>query len=266
MSGSHASANANKHPSLIDDDTPTPPHARFSWARLMFFFGCGFGLWVLFMYALMFIFGYGTLFNMAMFFSKAALVTFGGAYAVLPYVFQTAVGHFQWLSAEQMIDGLALGETTPGPLIMVVAFVGYLGGVNHSVLGTGQPFLSGAVAASIVTFCTFLPSFVFILVGGPLVESTHGQLKFTAPLTAITAAVVGVILNLTLFFAWHVWWPHATGAVPFSGGFDMFAALLTLVAAIALFRFKTGIMTIIAVCGLIGLLRALLLLFANPVT
>ena len=145
---------------------------------------------------------------MGLFFTKAALLTFGGAYAVLPYVFQGAVEHYGWLSATQMIDGLALGETTPGPLIMVVAFVGFIGGYLKEVFGPDTLFLAGAIAASIVTWFTFLPSFVFILLGGPLVESTHGNLKFTAPLTAITAAVVGVILDLALFFGYHVLWAH----------------------------------------------------------
>jgi chromate transporter len=138
---------------------------------------------------------------MGWFFTKAALLTFGGAYAVLPYVYQGAVEHFQWLSGPQMIDGLALGETTPGPLIMVVAFVGFVGGWRKQVLGPDSAVPRRALAATVVTFFTFLPSFVFILAGGPLVESTHGKLGFTAPLTAITAAVVGVILNLALFFA-----------------------------------------------------------------
>ena len=135
------------------------------------------------------------------FFTKAALLTFGGAYAVLPYVYQGAVEQQQWLSAAQMMDGLALGETTPGPLIMVVAFVGFLAAWSQPFLGPDSALLSGVVAACVVTAFTFLPSFVFILAGGPLVESTHGRLGFTAPLTAITAAVVGVIVNLALFFA-----------------------------------------------------------------
>ena len=152
---------------------------------------------------------------MGWFFTKAALLTFGGAYAVLPYVYQGAVGHYGWLTPTQMIDGLALGETTPGPLIMVVAFVGFVGAYVAALFGAGSSVprrRSGGVAG---TWFTFLPSFLFILAGGPLVESTHGDLKFTAPLTAITAAVVGVILNLALFFGYHVLWPAG-----FAGRFD----------------------------------------------
>jgi chromate transporter len=148
-----------------------------------------------------------------------------------------------------MIDGLALGETTPGPLIMVVAFVGFIGAYVHALFGTENLFLAGAVAAIVVTWFTFLPSFIFIFAGGPLVESTHGDLKFTAPLTAITAAVVGVILNLAMFFGYHVLWPQG-----FSGVFDWVSALLAVAAAVALFRFKRGVIEVIAACAVIGLI------------
>jgi chromate transporter len=163
-------------------------------------------------------------------------------------VYQGAVEHYGWLTGPQMIDGLALGETTPGPLIMVVAFVGFVGGWTKELFGPDALFLAGAAAAAVVTFFTFLPSFVFILLGGPLVETTHGELAFTAPLTAITAAVVGVILNLALFFAWHVLWP-AGG----SGPFDWISALIGIAAGVALFRFKAGIIPVILACGAIGL-------------
>ena len=190
----------------------------------------------------------GTLTQMGWFFTKAALLTFGGAYAVLPYVYQGAVETHQWLSGPQMIDGLALGETTPGPLIIVVAFVGFVGGWLKQVFGPEALFLGGAVAATVVTFFTFLPSFVFILAGGPLVEATHGKLGFTAPLSAITAAVVGVILNLAMFFAYHVLWPQG-----FGGRFDALSALITLAAAVALFRFKVGVIPLLGACAALGL-------------
>ncbi len=195
----------------------------------------------------------GLLARMGWFFTKAALLTFGGAYAVLPYVYQGAVEQHQWLSGAQMIDGLALGETTPGPLIMVVAFVAFVGGWLKQVLGPDALFLGGALAATVVTFFTFLPSFVFILAGGPLVEATHGKLGFTAPLSAITAAVVGVILNLALFFAYHVLWPQG-----FSGRFDTFSAVIAVAAALALFRFKVGVMPLLAACAAAGLAVTLL--------
>ncbi|MFZ2649696.1 MAG: chromate transporter, partial [Burkholderiaceae bacterium] len=197
---------------------------------------------------------HGTLTQMGWFFTKAALATFGGAYAVLPYVYQGAVEQHQWLSAAQMIDGLALGETTPGPLIMVVAFVGFVGGWLKQALGPDSLFLGAALAASVVTFFTFLPSFVFILAGGPLVEATHGKLSFTAPLSAITAAVVGVILNLALFFAYHVFWPQGI-----AGRFDAVSALLAVAAAVALFRFKLGVIPLLTASAAAGLLVTLLL-------
>jgi chromate transporter len=190
---------------------------------------------------------------MGWFFSKAALVTFGGAYAVLPYVYQGAVETHGWLSGPQMIDGLALGETTPGPLIMVVAFVGFVGGWQQEIFGTEALFAAGALAAAVVTFFTFLPSFVFILAGGPAVEATHGRLGFTAPLSAITAAVVGVIVNLALFFAYHVLWPKG-----FGGPFDAVSALITVAAALALFRFNVGVLYLLGACAAAGLVIELL--------
>jgi chromate transporter len=190
----------------------------------------------------------GTETQMGWFFTKAALVTFGGAYAVLPYVYQGGVEQYQWLTATQMIDGLALGETTPGPLIMVVAFVGFVGGWSKELLGPDMIFLAGMWGATIATFFTFLPSFLFILVGAPLVEATRHDIKFTAPLTGITAAVVGVVLNLALFFAYHVIWPEG-----FEGRFEWFSVLITIVAFIALFKFKQGIMTVLAGSAVLGL-------------
>ena len=252
--GGHAGGQQGYGPAIIDDDTPTPAHARFSRGRLVRLLAVGLGLWAGAMGWLVAAYGWqGTLTQMGWFFTKAAMLTFGGAYAVLPYVYQGAVEQHHWLTAPQMIDGLALGETTPGPLIMVVAFVGFVGGWVKQVAGPDALFLGAALAATVVTFFTFLPSFVFILAGGPLVEATHGKLGFTAPLTAITAAVVGVILNLALFFAYHVLWPAG-----FGGGFDIASALIALAAAVALFRFKAGVMPLLAACGLAGLAITLL--------
>lgn len=241
-------------PALIDDDTPIPPHARFRWSRLSAIAAVGAVLWAAPMAVLTALYGWqGAYTQMGWFFTKAAYLTFGGAYAVLPYLYQGAVDHYGWLSAAQMIDGLALGETTPGPLIMVVAFVGFVGGYTHALLGPDLPFMAGALAALIVTWFTFLPSFLFILAGGPLVEATKEDLKFTAPLTAITAAVVGVILNLAVFFGYHVLWPQGL-----AGDFDWKAACIALGAAVALFRFKRGVIEVIAVCAMAGLAITLL--------
>jgi chromate transporter len=240
---------ASQAKAVIDDDTPTPEHARASRKGLLRVLAVGGGLWALAMAALLATQGWqGTLTQMGWFFTKAALLTFGGAYAVLPYVYQGAVETYGWVTATQMIDGLALGESTPGPLIMVVAFVAFVGGWGQQVLGPDQLFLGGALAAVVVTFFTFLPSFVFILAGGPMVEATHGKLGFTAPLSAITAAVVGVIVNLALFFAWHVLWPQGA-----AGGVDGVAVAIAVAAGLALFRLKWGVMTVLGASALLGL-------------
>ncbi len=247
--GGHAASQANFGNSLINDETPTPPHAIFSAKRLLQVLLAGFTLWALPMGYLVMHNGWDHTFTqMSWFFTKAALLTFGGAYAVLPYVYQGAVEQFGWITATQMIDGLALGETTPGPLIMVVAFVGFVGGYVKAVLGPDSLFLAGALAAMLVTWFTFLPSFIFILAGGPFVESTHNNLKFTAPLTAITAAVVGVIVNLALFFGYHTLWPQG-----FSGSVDIPSAIIAAGAAIALLKFKRNVIQVIGICGVVGI-------------
>jgi chromate transporter len=250
MGGGHAAVAVSTVNALIGDDTPTPSHAVFTWKRLWQVLLAATVLWLVPMGLLMLQFGWDhTLTQMSWFFTKAALLTFGGAYAVLPYVFQGAVEQFGWVTATQMMDGLALGETTPGPLIMVVAFVGFVGAYAQALLGPESLFLAGALAATLVTWFTFLPSFIFILAGGPFVESTQNDLKFTAPLTAITAAVVGVILNLALFFGYHTVWPQGFGAP-----LDITSALIALAAAIALLKYKLNVMQVIAVCGLLGML------------
>ncbi|HEY6241057.1 MAG TPA: chromate efflux transporter [Burkholderiales bacterium] len=253
--GGHGSTGKSYGPALIDDATPTPSHALFRWRRFLIVLASFLVIWIASLGSLVAFFGWDSaLAQMGWFFTKAALLTFGGAYAVLPYVYQGAVENYQWLTATQMIDGLALGETTPGPLIMVVAFVGFVGAWTHTALGPDSLALAGWAGATVATFFTFLPSFLFILLGGPLVESTHGNLQFTAPLTGITAAVVGVILNLALFFAWHVFWPEG-----FSGRFEWFSAVIGLVAFTTLWRYKTGMIPVIFVCGAAGLAHRLIL-------
>lgn len=255
VGGGHGAADKSYGKAIIDDDTPIPSHALFSWNKLWRMAGIGLAIWFAAMLLLVSLYGWNaTLTQMGWFFTKAALMTFGGAYAVLPYVFQGAVEHYQWLSPTQMIDGLALGETTPGPLIMVVTFVGFVGGWMTHASGVDAIFASAFSAASVVTFFTFLPSFIFIFMGAPFIETTHGNLKFTAPLSAITAAVVGVILNLALFFAYHVFWP--TG---FEGAVDWPSVLLTIVASIAIFRFKVGVIPVIITSGVLGMIWKLLM-------
>ena len=246
----HAATNNSYGKALIDDDTPTPAHALFSSSRFLRTLLIGLALWGGALAALSLVFGWnGLLTQMGWFFSKAALLTFGGAYAVLPYVFQGAVDQFGWLSAGQMIDGLALGESTPGPLIMVTAFVGFVGAWTHASLGGEHLLASGVVGALVVTFFTFLPSFVFIFLGAPLIEKTHGNLHLAAPLTGITAAVVGVMASLALFFAWHVYWPQG-----WQGEFEWPALIIGLCAFAALWRWPTRVIPVIAASAVAGLL------------
>ena len=236
-------------PAWLDDDTPPPAHARFSRRRLLTVLLAGGVLWGLSWGALQ-LWAAPVLAQMAGFFTRAALVTFGGAYAVLPYVFQGAVAQQHWLSAAQMMDGLALGETTPGPLIMVVAFVGFAGGWNHAALGPAALAAGGLAGALVATWFTFLPSFVFILAGGPLIESTQRMPRLAAALSAVTAAAVGVILSLALLFAAQVLWP--------GGMFRPGAALLAAAATLALLRWRVGVLPLLAVCGGLGIATRLL--------
>ncbi len=241
QSGKHASYGL----ALIDDDTPPPAHAAFSWVHLAHVAAIGLALGVGAWLLLAWRFGPGgALAQMGWFFTKAAMLTFGGAYAVLPYVYQGGVEQYQWVTAAQMMDGLALGETTPGPLIMIVAFVGFVGAWTHQLFGASV-VLAGMVGACVATFFTFLPSFIFILAGGPLVESTRDNVRLTAPLTAISAAVVGVIVSLAVFFGKHVF---LAGDAP-----DWAAVAICAGACVALFRFKLGTIKLIAACALAGL-------------
>jgi chromate transporter len=232
------------------DSGPRPPHTHFRWRTLRRIALVGALLWLVPMAALLALYGWNdTLTQMGWFFTKAALLTFGGAYTVLPYVYQTAVERHAWLTPSEMMDGLALGETTPGPLIMIVAFVAFLGA--HGSGGDAAVAL-GIAAALIAAWFTFLPSFLFILAGGPLVESTQGSLRFAAPLAGITAAVVGVIAHLGLFFAGQVFWPAG-----FAGAFDPYAALIAGLALLALFVFRRGLIEVIAAGAMLGLLSTL---------
>jgi chromate transporter len=249
----HKAADKHYGKAVIDDETPTPVHAIFSMRRLIKVALVGVAIWILAMLILFALYGWeAALTQMGWFFTKAALLTFGGAYAVLPYVYQGAVTHYAWLTPSQMIDGLALGETTPGPLIMVVAFVGFVSGWSQQVLA--EPVLAGMLATCVVTFFTFLPSFIFIFMGAPFIESTKNNLKLNAPLTAITAAVVGVIVSLALFFALHVFWP-ADGTKSDALGPDILAMLAAALGFVALLKFNVNVIKLIGVFALFGLLR-----------
>lgn len=251
----HSAATASYGRALVDDDTPLPQHAKFTWRRVVLFVTSGLGIWAISLGTLTLLYGWeATLTQIGWFFTKAALLTFGGAYAVLPYVFQGGVDTYAWLSAAQMIDGLALGETTPGPLIMIVTFVGFVGGWTKAFFGVESVLLAAWTAAAVATFFTFLPSFLFVFLGGPAIEATRRDLRFSAPLTAITAAVVGVIVNLAVFFAYHVLWPSGI-----DGHFEWPAAVFGSVAFVALFYFRIGVIPIIAVAAMSGAIYQLLI-------
>jgi len=236
---------ATERPALHDDDTATPTHAVVSQRRLaLSLLVSGLALAVP-LAALSWRGGWdGLLATMARFFTRVALISFGGAYAVLPYVAQGAVETHGWLSAHEMLDGLALGETTPGPLIMVVAFVGFMGGWNGSG-SLAQALLAGLV----VIWFTFLPSFVFILVGAPLVEASREDLRLGPPLTAITAAVVGVIASLAVLFARPALWP--------GGSLDPAAFAILGVSLLLLLRWQWGVMRLIGAAALVGVAKVL---------
>ena len=238
-------------PALHDDHTASPEHARFSrrWFAITLL------IWALALFlplaALVMAGGWnGTLALMARFFTRVALLSFGGAYAVLPYVAQGAVDQFGWLSASQMLDGLALGETTPGPLIMVVAFVGFMGGWNQALLAGIQPWSPALTALLVTVWFTFLPSFGFILVGAPLVEASRGDLRFAAPLSAITAVVVGVIASLALFFAGPVIWP--------GGSFNPWALVMVALSLVVQLGLRWSVLQVIAAAAAIGVLLVVL--------
>ena len=237
---------------LHDDDSATPEHARFSKRKLALTLLVWALALLLPLAAVVAIGGWnGSLAVMARFFTRVALLSFGGAYAVLPYVAQGAVEQFGWLSASQMLDGLALGETTPGPLIMVVAFVGFMGGWNQALAAATSPLPQALAAVAVTVWFTFLPSFGFILAGAPLVEASRGDLRFGAPLSAITAVVVGVIASLALFFA---------GPVLFRNGvFLPWPALVVIAALIAQLKLRWSVLQVIGAAAALGVAVAVVL-------
>ncbi|MCW5590809.1 MAG: chromate efflux transporter [Burkholderiales bacterium] len=259
--GSHhaAKASAPHEPAAIDDDTPPPEHAKVSARHLATVVAVALVAWAIPFAILVAAFGAaGDFAAMARFFTQAALVTFGGAYAVLPYVVDAAVEQHGWATMGQMIDGLALGETTPGPLIMIVAFVGFVGAWTKALLGPEALVAAGVLGACVATWFTFLPSFAFILAGGPYVERSRDDMHLEAPLSAITAAVVGVIANLAVYFAWHVFWPGASAATPFPATFSVPSVAIAAIALWLLVRNRAGVIGVIAGAAAAGVaLRAL---------
>jgi chromate transporter len=247
----HGTSKGREESSVLDDEGETPEHAKPSWGRALRVCVIWGLLWWSPILALGFWRGWNhTLFQEGLFFGKAAVVTFGGAYAVLPYVAQQAVEHYQWLAPGQMMDGLGLAETTPGPLIMVLQFVGFMGGWSQP-MGL-SPILGATLGAFITTWATFVPCFLWIFLGGPHIEQLRGNKSITSTLSTVTAAVVGVVLNLAVWFGLHVLRPR-------EGAPDWFALAIALVAFFGMLRWKWNVIPVVIGSGILGLLYKLLL-------
>lgn len=248
--------------SALGEDVP--PHARPPWSWSLKVAAVGLLLWFGPIAVLLAVFGQGNVFtDISIFFSKMAMVTFGGAYAVLSYVAQQAVEHYGWLKPGEMLDGLGMAETTPGPLIMVTQFVGFMGAYRSP--GSLSPLLAGTLGGLLTTWVTFVPCFLWIFLGAPFMEGMRSNKALSAALAAITAAVVGVILNLAVWFALHVLfaelyevrWFGITVDVPVLSSVNISSLLLTIGAIVAVFRFKLGMLTVLAICSATGLLYGL---------
>jgi chromate transporter len=239
-------------PLVIDDSAPLPPHALPSKIRAARLCALGLGLWLLPLFGIAAWRGWGSLHVQEYrYFTQAAFVTFGGAYAVLAYVTQAATESYGWITRVEAVDGLALAETTPGPLIMVLQFVGFMAGWNHP---EGMSRTASALTGALVTtYTTFLPCFLLIFVGAPYIEVLRGNRNLTGALTGVTAAVVGVILNLALVFGAAVIWPDGLARRP-----DGFVVAASAAAFVALYRYRMDALWVVLGGGIAGLGRALL--------
>ncbi len=252
--GDHAADGAERKQtaaddSVIGDDHESPSHVRPTLARAVRVIVVCVVLWWTPVLLVGLVLGREhALFHEGVFFSKAAMVTFGGAYAVLPYVAQQAVERYAWLSPPQMLDGLGLAETTPGPLIMVVQFVGFLGGYHHP--GDLPPLVAATLGALLTTWVTFVPCFLWILLGAPYIETMRTNRRLTAALSAVTAAVVGVVLNLAVWFGLHVLRPEGAG-------WDAFGVVIAVAAFVVMVRWKVEVVPVIAGAAALGLMRSL---------
>ena len=237
--------------SMLGDELPE--HVRPTVARALKVSAIWLLLWLVPVAGLLIAFGQANVFSqIALFFSKMAMVTFGGAYAVLAYVAQQAVEHYHWVQPREMLDGLGMAETTPGPLIMVLQFVGFMAAFRDP--GTLSPMLAGTLGGLLATWVTFTPCFLWIFLGAPFIETLHGNKGLAGALTAITAAVVGVILNLSIWFALHTVFRETVPVRslglsfdwPVLSSVDIPALLLAVAAATAIFRFNMGMLTVLA--------------------
>ena len=259
QTGGHGSGKAEaKDESLLGDHVPS--HAKLDWPRALALAGVWLVLWLVPVLVIVFSLGLGNVFSdIAVFFSAMAVVTFGGAYAVLAYVAQEAVQHYHWLNAGEMLDGLGMAETTPGPLIMVLQFVGFMAAFRAP--GALPPMLAGTLGGLLATWVTFAPCFLWIFAGAPFIESLRGSKALNGALSAVTAAVVGVILNLAIWFAIHTVFRetvpvHGYGLAfeaPRPASVDIWALALSVAAVIAIFRFKTGMLPTLAACSAAGI-------------
>jgi len=260
--GGHGPAKAKGSEAVVDSllGEQLPEHAKPSVLRSLKVSAVWLALWLIPVAALLWAFGSGNVFSqIAVFFSKMAMVTFGGAYAVLAYVAQQAVEHYHWLKAGEMLDGLGMAETTPGPLIMVLQFVGFMAAFRDP--GSLLPMLAGTLGGLLATWVTFTPCFLWIFLGAPYIERLRGNKGLSAALSAITAAVVGVILNLAIWFAIHTVFRQTMPVRAFPVSFDapvlssvdIWALLLSLAAAVAIFRFKVGMIPTLAACCAAGI-------------
>jgi chromate transporter len=259
VASGHGPAGNGDAESLLGDELPA--HARPSVRQSLTAAGIWLVLWLTPVAVLLVMFGSGNVFSqIAVFFSKMAMVTFGGAYAVLAYVAQQAVESYGWLKPGEMLDGLGMAETTPGPLIMVLQFVGFMAAFRTP--GSLSPMLAGTLGGLLATWVTFTPCFLWIFLGAPFVETLRGNKALSSALAAITAAVVGVILNLAVWFAIHTMFREVRPLRAFGVGFDapvpasinIWATLLSVAALIAVFRFKAGMLPTLAACSLAGVL------------
>ena len=231
---------------VLDDEEMSPLHSRPTWASAMRVTATWLILWWAPIVAVGFWRGPGsTLFQEELFFSKASVVTFGGAYAVLPYVAQQAVGHYGWLKAGQMMDGLGLAETTPGPLVMVLQFVGFMGAWNQPA--GASPLVAATMGAVLTTWVTFVPCFLWVFLGGPHIEQLRGNVKLATALSSITAAIVGVILNLAVWFGLHALFPNGTKV-------DWFAVVVSVVAFIGLTKWRWDVIPVMLGAAIAGLI------------
>ena len=259
VGGDHGGGSATADEGLLGAELPE--HARPTVARALRVSAVWLALWLVPVIAIGFTLGGGNVFTeIGLFFSKMAVVTFGGAYAVLAYMAQQAVENYGWLKPGEMLDGLGMAETTPGPLIMVVQFVGFLAAYRDA--GALSPMLAGTLGGLLATWCTFVPCFLFIGLGAPFIERLRDNKPLAGALAGITAAVVGVILNLAIWFALHTWFREARQIqgfgfsfdVPVPGTLDPWALLLSAAAMVAIFRFKTGMIPTLLACSAAGLL------------